>query len=85
LAGEKLMAFAFVLVLVVELYAVTGIAVAVVFLTIGIGRVDKAARHAYVFRLLLIPGVVLLWPLVLTRWLTLSRRASGEPWKTHAT
>ena len=79
------MTFVSVLVLVLELYAATGIAVALVFLTMGIGRIDKSASHVYVFRLLLIPGVVLLWPLVLKRWLTLSRRARGELRNTHAT
>ena len=31
------------------------------------------ARGAYVFRPLLVPGVVLLWPLVLWRWQVLER------------
>ena len=48
-----------------------GAAVAAVFLTIGIDRIDEDARGAYVFRPLLIPGVLLIWPLVLWRWWTL--------------
>lgn len=51
-----------------KLYLALGVAVAVVFLVFGIGRLDPIARGAYVFRPLLIPGLALLWPLVLRRW-----------------
>lgn len=49
-------------------YAALGLAVAAAFLGFGIGRVDPAARGSYAFRPLLLPGVVLLWPLVLWLW-----------------
>lgn len=49
-------------------YAAIGLAVAAAFLTFGIGRVAPNARHSYAFRVLLIPGTVLLWPLVAWRW-----------------
>ncbi|MEM7547388.1 MAG: hypothetical protein AAF367_17805 [Pseudomonadota bacterium] len=48
-----------------------GLAVAAVFLTIGIDRIDENARGAYVFRPLLLPAVILIWPLVLWRWIVL--------------
>jgi hypothetical protein len=35
--------------------------------------VDPAARGAYAFRPLLLPGLVLLWPLVAWRWAVLAR------------
>ena len=61
-------------------YATVGMAVAAVFLTLGIGSVVADARGSYVFRLLLIPGTILLWPLVLRRWARLrSRSARGSP------
>jgi hypothetical protein len=49
-------------------YACCGGAVAVAFLSVGLDRIDPAARGAYTFRPLLVPGVVLLWPLVLVLW-----------------
>lgn len=52
-------------------YGSAGLLVAVVFLTIGIGRVDEAARGAYAARALLAPSVILLWPVVLLRWIQL--------------
>jgi hypothetical protein len=49
-------------------------------LTLGIGSVVADARGSYVFRLLLIPGTILLWPLVLRRWARLrSQSAHGSP------
>jgi hypothetical protein len=56
-------------------YGVAGLAVAVAFLLFGLDRVAPAARGAYAFRPLLVPGLVLLWPLVLWRWAVLARRA----------
>ena len=50
-----------------------GLLVGVVFLFVGIDRVDDAARGAYAFRPLLLPGLVLLWPFVVLRWYLLAR------------
>ena len=55
------------------LYAGVGLAVAAVFLLQGIDRIDPSAHRAFAFRPLLVPGIVLLWPLVLLRWHTLAR------------
>lgn len=52
----------------VRLWGIAGVAVAAVFLGWGIDRIDEDARGAYVFRVLLIPGVLIIWPLVLWRW-----------------
>ena len=51
-----------------RIWASIGAIVAAIFLTIGIDRIDEDARGAYVFRPLLIPGVLVIWPLVLWRW-----------------
>ena len=45
-----------------------GAVVAAIFLTVGMDRIDEDAQGAYVFRPLLIPGVLVIWPLVLWRW-----------------
>lgn len=54
-----------------EYWLYAGAAVAALFLTIGINRIDEDARGAYIFRPLLIPGVLLIWPIVLWRWAVL--------------
>ena len=47
-----------------------GALVSAAWLTVGVGRVDEAARGAWLFRLIVLPGCVLLWPLVLRRWVS---------------
>lgn len=51
-----------------EIYGWIGLCVAMVFLTVGIGRVDPSAQGAYAARVLLLPSVALLWPVVVLRW-----------------
>jgi hypothetical protein len=63
------MQIASVIVGIAALYAIAGALVAAAFLAGGgIDRLDPAAKHAYYFRALIFPGVVLLWPIVLLRW-----------------
>ncbi len=57
---------------IAAVYGTAGALVAAVFLFWGIEQVDKNARGAWAFRPLLIPGLVLLWPLVLWRWYRLT-------------
>ena len=59
-----------------QYYAAIGAIVAAAFLLIGIDRVDPSSRGSYLFRVLIAPGLIGLWPLVLWRWLALER--SGE-------
>jgi len=57
-------------------YGGIGGLVGLAFLLIGIDRVDEAARGAYLVRPQLLPGLVLLWPVVLLRWIALERARS---------
>jgi hypothetical protein len=52
-----------------SIYGAAGFGVAVAFLLFGLERAAPSARGAYAFRPLLVPGLMLLWPLVLWRWL----------------
>lgn len=58
----------------VKIYAAIGGVVAIAFLLFGIDRIDDGARGSYVFRPLLAPGIMMLWPLVIWRWRALERR-----------
>jgi len=55
-------------------WALAGLVVAALFLLIGVGKIDPAAHNALAFRAVILPGVVLLWPAVLWRWIALSVR-----------
>jgi len=63
------------IILIVKLWGSAGALVAVAFLTFGMDQIDEDARGAYVFRPLIVPGVLLIWPLVLWRWYVV---ASGK-------
>ncbi|MBL8138028.1 MAG: hypothetical protein JNL48_15495 [Acidobacteria bacterium] len=52
-----------------------GALVAVPFLAFAVSRVvEGAAGSSLMFRLMMLPGTALLWPVVLHRWITADRR-----------
>lgn len=59
------------------IYLAVGLGFAVAFVTRGIGRLDPRTRDAtWGFRLVVLPGAMALWPLLLARWLG---GAAGPP------
>jgi hypothetical protein len=60
-------------------YLALGALFAVPFIAVGVQRVDPAAAGAsWGFRLLVLPGTVLLWPLLLSLWASGSAKAPEE-------
>lgn len=69
-------------------YTIAGLVFAVAFVWRGVARVDpQAGRSTRGFRVMIFPGCVALWPLLLLRWLrggpprperTAHRRAAGS-------
>jgi len=54
---------------IVALYFVAGILFAIFFLTKGIQKVDPSTNGSGLgFRLIIIPGVITLWPVLLMKW-----------------
>ena len=52
------------------LYLGIGLVFAIPFVLMGVQRLDPHARHgSWGFRLLILPGTMALWPLLLGRWL----------------
>ena len=61
--------FASGLVLALEAYATLGLAFALVFVSLGVQKIDPEAKGTKLgFRLLIIPGVIAFWPMLLRRW-----------------
>lgn len=59
-----------IILLAVGAYGAAGLLFAVAFVARGVNQIDPAAREAgWGFRLLILPGSALLWPLLLRRWL----------------
>jgi hypothetical protein len=53
-----------------EAYAVVGFGFALVFVWIGVQRLDSEAEGSGIgFRLLIVPGAIAFWPMLLYRWL----------------
>jgi hypothetical protein len=73
---------AIALVWAATIYVWLGLLFALAFVTYGVTRVDTAAQDTgWGFRLLILPGVVALWPLLLRRWM---RGAPEPPVETNA-
>lgn len=67
---ETIVLAANVLLIVLAVYAAIGVAFALAFVTVGVARVDAAARGAPLgFRILIFPGSVALWPMLLWKWI----------------
>lgn len=71
------MSTAALIVYLVEMYLAVGLFVALMFIVFGIERVEPYSKGSLGFRPLLIPGLTLLWPLVVWRWWVLE--TSREP------
>lgn len=56
-------------VILIEGYGAAGVAFALLFVSCGVTRTDPmAASSPWTFRLLILPGCVIFWPLLLVRW-----------------
>ncbi|HZN54520.1 MAG TPA: hypothetical protein VFB67_04300 [Candidatus Polarisedimenticolaceae bacterium] len=55
-------------------YLGVGTLIGVPFVITGIGRIDAAARGTpWTFRVLVLPGVIALWPFIARRWAAVGR------------
>lgn len=56
---------------ITAIYLFAGFAFAIAFVTKGVQKVDEGAKGAGIgFRILIIPGTLVFWPLLLRKWLT---------------
>ena len=61
------------------LYAVLGLCVALAFVVLGVTRIlPQPATVTIPARVLLFPGAVALWPVVVRRWLQAARSGARE-------
>jgi hypothetical protein len=67
---------------IIGAYAAVGLLFAPLFVARGVARVDSSAEGASLgFRLVILPGVVALWPLLAARW---ARGANETPTENNA-
>ena len=59
----------------VAAYAAVGVMFSIFLLLFGTTRIDNGVKNAgFGFRILILPGLIALWPLLLIRWLV-----GGQP------
>ncbi len=55
---------------IVGLYLATGFVFAIPFVLKGVSKIDEGAHGAtWGFRIIIIPGTIVFWPLLLKRWI----------------
>jgi ABC-type Na+ efflux pump permease subunit len=58
-----------IVLLLVAVYYALGVLFAIAFITMGITKVDEGAKETGLgFKLILIPGIALFWPVLLNKW-----------------
>jgi hypothetical protein len=73
---ERDITAASVIILAVAAYVAAGVCFAVAFVSVGIARLDPAARTtSIVVRMALLPGAAAFWPVLLTKWIKTARPA----------
>ena len=69
------MSIAHTILAIASLYLAAGIIFGCWFVTAGVARLDANARNApFGFRILILPGTIALWPVLLAKSITMSRR-----------
>ena len=59
-----------IILLLVALYLAAGLVFAIFFVTRGVTRIDESAVGTkWGFRLIIIPGSMVFWPLLLRKWI----------------
>ena len=54
---------------ILQAYLSIGLVVGILFISLGVAKIDAAAQGSSIwFRLIILPGSILLWPVVLLRW-----------------
>jgi TM2 domain-containing membrane protein YozV len=54
----------------IAIYLATGLLFALFFLTKGVNKIDTGAiGSGWGFRIIILPGTIVLWPLLLNKWI----------------
>jgi hypothetical protein len=68
------MTFVTIMLILVGIYLAAGFVFAVLFVTRGVTRVDEGAHGSGPgFRIIILPGAMVFWPLLLRKWIKASK------------
>ena len=63
----------------VATYLSIGAVFSILFVTSGVKHIDQAAQHTGPgFRILIVPGAFLFWPLLARKWVKVLKRSNDE-------
>lgn len=70
------MGIAEIILIIVALYLLLGVVFVIPFLTKGLTKVDEGAHGGTIgFKIIIIPGVIVFWPVLLNKWMKASRQS----------
>lgn len=68
-----------IILLIIAVYVAAGVVFAIAFVTRGVTRIDEAAQGAgWGFRVIIFPGTILFWPVLLRKWITAAKRKNND-------
>ena len=74
------MGIAEIILIIVALYLLLGVVFVISFLTKGLTKVDEGAHGGTIgFKIIIIPGVIVFWPLLLRRWIKAGQKLNFPP------
>ena len=63
-----------ILLVIAALYLLCGLLFAVPFIIKGVDKIDESAHGGSIgFRIIIIPGVMVFWPLLLSKWINATK------------
>ena len=64
--------------IIVSIYPVLGVLFVFPFLVKGLTKVDKGAHGGTIgFKIIIVPGVIVFWPVLLSKWVKANRKPSN--------
>ena len=68
------MVIIYILLVIVAVYLFAGLVFAIPFVLKGVNKIDEGAHGSkWGFRIIIIPGTIVFWPLLLKRWIKVSK------------
>jgi len=68
------MSIIYILLVIAGIYLFAGLVFAIPFVIKGVNKIDEGAHGSkWGFRIIIIPGTIVFWPLLLKRWLKVSK------------
>lgn len=69
------MSIIYIILVVVAIYLLAGLVFAIPFVIKGVTKIDEGAKGStWGFRIIIIPGTIVFWPVLLKKWMKENKR-----------